>query len=186
MDYYKNIKKDPTLLKEIEERLNSNGDPVSGIDPDFDVDNNTRFENGESLGEASRVTGTGKVVDGLFKVSPNNFVPGDWAYFLNTDRKSYDIRGYEGSNSIYLGRDKFDDYYYEHGGSYSKQEKLEEIYNWRFLDPKTESYPPGFTPPPLTENQRKDLNRYPHEGGVVENYRWVPFFFGADPLPPLE
>lgn len=64
-------------------------------------------------------------------VPPRHFVPGDWAYLLNTDPVTYEKTGYEGSNAIYLGRGRFDDYYDDHNHSYTFEEKLDEVYQWR-------------------------------------------------------
>lgn len=180
IDYYQNVKKDPKMVEEIEKRLMSDGDPLVQIDPYLNVDNPYITGTGKPFEDATHIVQAGKLVGAVFKVSPNNFVPGDWAYFLNPDVRSSNIRGYEGSNSIYMGRDKFDDYYYEHGGSYSKKEKLDEVYLWQWE---------GIEPKPkveVTDSIREQLNRTPGEGGIVENFRWVPHFFGANPLPEIK
>lgn len=177
LDYYKNVKKDPQMLAELERRLMLDGDPLVDVDPDLDVDNAYRVGTPDPVKDAQRITRNGKLVGATFNVAPNNFIPGDWAYFLNTDVRSANIRGYEGSNSIYMGRDKFDDYYYEHEGAYSKKEKLDEIYLWKWegIEPK-----PRIT---ITDAMRESMNRTPEQGGVVENFRWIPFNYGGNPLP---
>lgn len=180
LDYYQNVKKDPKMVKELEDRLMANGDPLEYLDPDLDVDNAYIVGTDKPVRDATRITKPGKFVGATFKVSPDNFIPGDWAYFLNTDVRSSNIKGYEGSNSIYLGRDKFDDYYYEHRGSFTKKEKLDEIYLWQWE---------GINPKPkveVTDAMREKMNRTPEEGGIVENFRWIPHYFGAGPLPEIK
>lgn len=180
LDYYKYVKNDPATLDKLETRLWLDGDPLVDIDPTLNADNVSIVGTGKPFVDASAIIKGGKLIDATFNVSPNNFIPGDWAYFLNTDPRSANIRGFEGSNTIYLGRDKFDDYYHEHGGSFSKTEKLEEIYLWQGE---------GIVPKPniiITDAIREKLNHTPTEGGIVENFRWVPYRIGGNPLPPFE
>ncbi len=125
LDYYARIKKSPTDLAEIERRLMANdSDPLVRIEPravwafeeDFD---------------ASELWQKGKLLEMRYNIPARNFVPGDWGYLLNTDPITAKKIGYEGSNAIYLGRGKFDDYYNDHNHSYLFREKLDEVYQWR-------------------------------------------------------
>lgn len=124
LDYYARIKKSPTNLAEIERRLMANDSaPLVRIEPravwafeeDFD---------------ASELWQKGKLLEMRYNIPARNFVPGDWGYLLNTDPITTKKIGYEGSNAIYLGRGKFDDYYNDHNHSYLFREKLDEVYQW--------------------------------------------------------
>jgi len=64
-------------------------------------------------------------------VSTDNIIPGDWIYINNTDPISHAHDGYEGSNAVYLGRNRFDDYYNDNDHSYTFEEKLDEVWQWR-------------------------------------------------------
>lgn len=165
MDYYTRIKPRPRIVAEMEKNLMIDNSVLDDIDPSLDVDNVTAVEKGKKLLDASKVTMPGKVLDGQLGVDGKNWIPGDWGYFLNPDKKSAGNSGYEGSNSIYMGRDKFDDYYHEHRGSYTFREKLEEVYEWR--DKSIQK--------PITEAMLEQLAKTPGKGGIVENYRNVPF-----------
>ncbi|MDO8414745.1 MAG: hypothetical protein Q7S87_00890 [Agitococcus sp.] len=110
------------------------------------------------------------------KVAPTNFVPGDWAYFLNTDAKSYQQPGYEGSNAVYLGGNKFDDYYNDnHHHHYTYHEKMEEVYQWRHgvfrrrRDAAKREV--------MAKNTFERLGKTPEEGGLLLAYRAVPLLF---------
>ncbi len=55
----------------------------------------------------------GKFLEAVTQVAKLNFVPGDWAYFKNTDYHSSEVPGLEGSNGIYLGGNKFGNFYHD-------------------------------------------------------------------------
>jgi hypothetical protein len=167
MDYYTRINPNPSIVKKIESQLMSDNEVLTDIDPTLDVDNVTAVERGQPVKDAVEVVQSGKILGAQLGVAANNWVPGDWGYFLNPERVSAGKAGYEGSNSIYMGRDKFDDYYDEHKGSYTFREKLEEVYQWR--DKSIQE--------PITEVLLKQLIRTPGNGGIVENYRNVPFLY---------
>ena len=108
-------------------------------------------------------------------VPPGHFVPGDWAYFLNTDPITYEKTGYEGSNAIYLGGNRFDDFYNDHDHSYTYEEKLDEVYQWRH-EVFSRSRDADKVRP-LTPKQLQDLSRSPSNGGLQLDYRVSPRLF---------
>ncbi|MEW9897705.1 hypothetical protein ABWL39_03555 [Chitinivorax sp. PXF-14] len=175
LDYYQRIKRDPEQVKRIEARLWSNQDPLTDIEPgrmwDFEAD----FDNKEQ-------NRPGKLLTIQYGVPARHFVPGDWAYFLNTDAKSYQKTGYEGSNAIYLGRNRFDDFYNDHNHAYTYHEKLDEVYQWRhgvFSRSRDAA-----KIKPLSRQAMARLEQPPKQGGLVNDFRVYPYFFGA-PLPEL-
>lgn len=124
LDYFQRVHPDDAVLRRIENRLEADGEPLWGIEPgrlwDFEAD----FDSAEQA-RAGKLTA---IIDG---VAAKNFVPGDWVVFVNTDPKTYARTGYEGSNAIYLGGGRFDDYYNDHDHAYTHEEKLDEVYQWR-------------------------------------------------------
>ena len=121
----------------------------------------------------------GKLLTLLDHVAPKNFVPGDWAYFLNPDPVSYAKTGYEGSNAIYLGGNRFDDYYADTPqGSYRYKEKLGEVYQWRNgVYSRSRDWAKR---QPLTPEDYDKLGLAPEQGGLVLTYRAVPRYFGYE------
>lgn len=124
VDYYSRVKKSKKELDVILNILWKDSDPLVGIEPrsmwkfekDFDV-NEMQIE--------------GKLMELQESVNSDSFIPGDWSYFLNTDPITYEKTGYEGSNAIYLGANKFNDHYWDNDGHYLFHEKLLTVYNWR-------------------------------------------------------
>lgn len=57
------------------------------------------------------------------------FVPGDRVYFKNPDSKSSDVLGYEGSWMIYLGNNKFKNFW-QTDNNFSLEDKLVEAYTY--------------------------------------------------------
>ena len=163
LDYYARIKKSPTDLAEIERRLMANNsDPLVRIEPravwafeeDFD---------------ASELWQKGKLLEMRYNIPARNFVPGDWGYLLNTDPITAKKIGYEGSNTIYLGRGKFDDYYNDHNHSYLFREKLDEVYQWRN---KVFSRRRDMAKVhPLTERDIEKLEATPEKDGLIMDMR---------------
>jgi hypothetical protein len=108
-------------------------------------------------------------------VATGNFVPGDWGYILNTDPATEQKTGYEGSNTIYLGRNLFDDFYDDHHHSYTYEQKLDEVYQWRHgvfsrsRDAKKIK--------PLTAEEQALLGNTPDAGGLQLDVRAVPRYF---------
>lgn len=170
LDYYTRVKPDRTKLKLIQARLQADGDPLVDVEPgriwDFEPDFDAR--------ERER---PGKLLSAQFGVMPRNFVPGDWAYILNTDPGSADKVGYEGSNVIYLGRNRFEDYYNDHQHAYSYQQKLDEVYQWR--NHVFSRRRDGDKVQPLSARQFEQLGQPPQQGGIVLDWRVAHQFFGA-------
>ena len=120
----------------------------------------------------------------LFRsVAARHFVPGDWVFFRNTDPVSSRKTGYEGSNAIYLGRNRFDDYYNDNAHAYSYREKLDEVFQWRngvFSRSRDAD-----RIQPLAERDFEQLGATPADGGFVTDLRVYPYFFGTEELPAL-
>ncbi|WP_173065186.1 hypothetical protein [Sulfurimicrobium lacus] len=177
LDYYRRIKKDKVQLKRVVRRLLADKDPLVAVEPgrmwDFEKDFDPREQNNP-----------GKLVKVEYGAGPRNFVPGDWVYFLNTDPVSYQKIGYEGSNAIYLGRNKFDDYYNDNNHFYTYDEKLNEVYQWRN---GVFSRARDFARiQPLTPEDLERLSAPPSEGGLLTTMRVFPYFFGYEELPVRE
>lgn len=174
LDYYARVRPDAILLKKVVERLNRDNDPLIDIEPPA----MWSFEKDFNPADAAR---SGKLLYLAHSATPENFVPGDWAYLRNTDDATNEKTGYEGSNAIYLGRGKFDDYYNDHNYSYAYLEKLDEVYQWRnevFSRSRDMD-----KVKPLTVRQVRNLGLTPAEGGLVMPYRAVPYFFDQPNLP---
>jgi hypothetical protein len=176
IDYYKRVNPDALKLKLIEQRLSADNDPLVDIEPgrvwDFESDYDTKEYNRP-----------GKVVGVQYNIASKNFVPGDWVYMLNTDTTTYKITGYEGSNAIYLGRGKFDDYYNDNEHSYSYRHKIHEVYQWR--NNVFSAQRDGANVKPLTSQDIERLGHTPAEGGIVLDLRIAPYFFGYENLPDM-
>ena len=174
LDYYRRIKRSPAHLRLIEDRLLADNDPLVGIEP-------ARMWDFEKDFDPQELHRPGKLLKIKHDVEPLNFVPGDWIYFLNTDPVTYEKTGYEGSNAIYLGRNKFDDYYNDNHHSYTYFQKLDEVYQWRngvfsrsrdFAKIK-----------PLNSKDVTRLSKRPTEGGLLKSIRVSPYFFAYEELP---
>lgn len=174
LDYYRRVRKDPAKLKLLEQRLSADGQPLLDVEPGRVWD----FEAGFDQKEFDR---PGKVLSVQYGIVPKNFVPGDWAYLLNTDQHTYQKTGYEGSNAIYLGRGKFDDYYNDHNHAYSYRQKLHEVYQWRHHVFSRRRDADKVKP--LTARDIERLGRTPAEGGIVLSLRIAPYLFGYPALP---
>ncbi len=124
LDYYHRVKHDAARTRRVEQALLADGDPLVGIEPgsmwSFEPDY-----------DAQEMAHKGKLLKLHTAVAVGNFIPGDWGYILNTDPVSGQKTGYEGSNAIYLGRNLMSDYYDDHDHSYTYEEKLDEVYQWR-------------------------------------------------------
>lgn len=165
LDYYHRVRKDPVKLKQLEDRLYANGEPLVDIEPGRMWDFETDFD-------PEKLKRAGKLVKIQYGVAPKNFIPGDWAYFVNPDPVSSQKTGYEGSSTIYLGRNLFVDYFNDHDYSYTFEEKLDELYQWRngvFSRSRDHA-----KIKPLTAPELEELARTPAEGGVVLNLRAYP------------
>lgn len=177
LDYYQRIRKDAERARQVERRLWENEDPLVGIEPRA----MWSFEAGFDMAERPV---PGKFLRLQLDVAPANFVPGDWAYFLNTDPVSYEKTGYEGSNAIYLGRNRFNDHYADNGGHYLYLEKLRMVYQWRNgVFSRSRDYEKIET---LSAEKLFSLERTPQEGGLLMPVRAVPYYFGYEELPALK
>lgn len=177
LDYYRRIKKDPALLKIVESRLWADKAPLVNIEPGIMWD----FEAGFDPNEPKR---PGKILKIQYGIAPKNFIPGDWAYLLNTDQISYRKTGYEGSNAIYMGRNKFVDLYNDRGHFYTFQQKIDEVYQWRngvFSRSRDSA-----KIKPLSEQEMERLRTPPSEGGILMDFRVSPYLFGSDELPKIQ
>ncbi len=168
LDYYSRVKRDPGRTRRVEEALLADGDPLVGVEPGsmWSFDRDFGPHNLERMG---------KLLNLHANVASGNFVPGDWVYLLNTDANTSEKTGYEGSNAIYLGRNLFDDYYDDHMHSYTYEEKLNEVYQWRngvfnrIRDAKKIK--------PLTSEEQTLLSSTPANGGIQLDIRVVPKYF---------
>lgn len=169
LDYYKRVRPNQEKLTKVLSRLEADKDPLVDIEPPA----MWAFEEDFDQTEMHK---PGKLLQLTHGVQPGNFVPGDWSYMLNTDPVTYQKTGYEGSNAIYLGRGKFDDYYNDHSHAYTYREKLNEVYQWRHG--VFNSGRDAAKVKPLTPREVQQLELPPEQGGLVLSYRAVPYFFG--------
>lgn len=174
LDYYNRIKKDRATLKLVEARLSVDGEPLVDVEPGRVWDFDPAFDPAERLRP-------GKLLDVAYDIAPKNFVPGDWAYVLNTDPHSAKKTGYEGSNAVYLGRNKFDDYYNDHNHAYSYRQKMNEVFQWRHGVFSASRDAEKLQP--LSAQDLERLGASPDTGGMVLSLRIAPYRFGYEPLP---
>ncbi len=172
LDYYARVKKNPAKAALVRRRLMHDDDPLVGVEPAemWDFDKTTRDI-------------PGKILNIKRDVAKDNFVPGDWIYLLNTNRSSYKKTGYEGSNAVYLGGGKFDDYYNDHHHSYTYSEKVNEVYQWR--NGVFNSRRDAAKIKPITDEDIARLSETPKNGGLLLNFRVAPYFFSYENLPAL-
>lgn len=175
-DFY-HQQKDQRLRDRILRRLAHGASPFSGIEPEamwsFEEDFDT-----------SKRDRPGKLLKLAHKVAPKNFVPGDWVYIYNNDAGSHSKVGYEGSNSIYLGRGLFVDFYNDAAHKYTFEQKLAEVFQWRHgVFSQSRDYRKSA---PLSGKQLELLSLSPASGGLVSDVRAVPYFFGHEDLPELD
>lgn len=173
LDYYLRVRKDPAMLALVEARLGADGEHLSFIEPGA----MWYFEADASPQDLARA---GKLLRLQNDVPHNSFIPGDWAYLLNTDPRSSQKIGYEGSNAVYLGRGKFDDYYNDNNHSYTYSDKLQEVYQWR-NGVFSRSRDLARTTP-LSAAEVDLLSERPEQGGLQLGYRAVPYLFGFEAL----
>ena len=165
LDYYERVREDANLARRIEARLLSDRDPLVDVEPS----RAWRFEPDYDARELSR---PGKILSLVESVAPKNFIPGDWAYFLNPDPVSREKTGFEGSNAIYLGGGRFDDYYGENNHSFTYTEKLDEVFQWRngvYNRGRDESKRSV-----LSEDDLERLGFPPRDGGLLQPWRIIP------------
>jgi hypothetical protein len=176
LDYYARVKANRVAAARVSLRLLGDNEPLVDIEP-------ARMWSFESDFDPAERGRPGKLLRLLDGVATNHFVPGDWVYILNTDERTYQKTGYEGSNAIYLGRNRFDDYYNDNVHHYSFKEKLGEVYQWRHgVFSRSRDYAKR---QPLASEDYERLSATPERGGLVLGYRAVPYFFGFERLPPM-
>ncbi len=173
LDYFRRVKKDDAMADAIINRLKSDDDVLVGIEPGA----MWSFQKPINPEEQKRL---GKLLKIQTRVAPMNFIPGDWVYFVNTDKDSSEKDGYEGSNSIYMGRASFDDFYNDNEHHYLYNEKIQNIYNWRNgVFSRSRDYQRVRT---LSAEQVHQFGLSPEEGGFLLKNRAIPYFFGFEPF----
>lgn len=173
LDYFRRVKKDDAMADAIIKRLKSDDDVLVGIEPGA----MWSFQKPINPEEQKRL---GKLLKIQTQVAPMNFIPGDWVYFVNTDKDSSEKDGYEGSNSIYMGRASFDDFYNDNEHHYLYNEKIQNIYNWRNgVFSRSRDYQRMQT---LSAEQLHQFGLSPEEGGFLFKNRAIPYFFGFEPF----
>lgn len=171
LDYFRRIKKDDVTADAIIKRLKSDDDVLVGIEPGA----MWSFQKPINPEEQKRL---GKLLKIQVQVAPMNFIPGDWVYFANTDKDSSEKDGYEGSNSIYMGRASFDDFYNDNEHHYLYNEKIQNIYNWRNgVFSRSRDYQRMQI---LSAEQVHQFGLSPEEGGFLLKNRAIPYFFGFE------
>lgn len=170
LDYYRRIKHNKLELLGVEKLLVSDHEPLVDVEPG----EMWSFEKGF---DSEKLTNPGKILQLQHNVAPRNFVPGDWVYIVNNDPKSSQKIGYEGSNAIYLGRNKFNDYYNDNNHFYTYEQKLDEVYQWRYgvFSRSRDSAKIK----PLFRQDYEQQGKSPTEGGLVLNFRVFPMSFSS-------
>lgn len=177
LDFYHRQPHHAQETNHIFQRLAAGDSPFEGIEPSA----MWRFEPDHDFTRPDQV---GKLMKLQHKVAAKNFVPGDWAYFYNTDPSSHQKIGYEGSNTIYLGRGLFVDFYNDAEHKYTYEQKLSEVFQWRHgVFSQSRDYRKTEL---LSPRQFDRLSGSPEHGGMVPDIRAVPYYFGYESIPPLD
>jgi hypothetical protein len=175
LDYYK--KQDKRIFNQVLTIALNDGHPLENVEPPAMWSFEEDFD-GTQAGIA------GKFLYIKKGVAHRNFVPGDWVYFVNTDASTMHKVGYEGSNSIYLGKGRFVDFYNDAEHSFTFEQKLDEVYQWRngvFSQSK------DFEKVETLSKEKLDLlSRSPADGGVLMDFRAVPYLLGFGGLNNLQ
>lgn len=165
LDFYQRVVLNKGKAQRVLKALWSDGDPLVGIEPGA----MWAFEPSHTPQENAR---PGKLLTLAKNVAPRNFVPGDWTYFWNTDPVTYEKTGYEGSNTIYLGRGRFSDYYNDNEHSFTYEQKLDDVYQWRnHVFSRRRDFEKAVI---LTDADLNRLSLPPEQGGLLLPYRAVP------------
>lgn len=157
LDYYNRVKPDKDILASLENILMIDNDPLVGIEPD------PYLKPEEQIG---------KLLNHNLEIPKNNFIPGDWFYIRNTDLATRSRTGYEGSNSIYLGRNYLNDFYNDNNHRFIFEEKVNEVYQWR-NHVFSFSRDQGLIKP-LSHTELQSLFNSPDTNGVVSTRRISP------------
>jgi hypothetical protein len=171
LDYYGQALDLPGMSSLVEARLLSDGEPLVDVEPAIAWSFEADFDPKEA-------DNPGKITTIVHGVAPRNFVPGDWVYLVNPDPVTHQKTGHEGSNAIYLGGGRFDDYYGDNNHAFTYAEKLDEVFQWRHgvFDLRRDAA----LRQPLTAADLGRLGLAPEHGGLVHSWRITPAFFGAE------
>lgn len=165
LDYYHRVKESPEQAERVKAAMLRDGDPLVATEPGAAWN----FEPGF---DPAMEKVDGKLLDISRGIGPGSFVPGDWIYMYNTDPITYEKTGYEGSNSIYLGMDRFSDYYNDHEHAFNYKQKINEVYQWR--NKVFSRSRDADKIEPLFEDDYRRLSKTPQEGGILMDFRLVP------------
>lgn len=168
LDYYRRVKKNKYQQNLVEAQLLLDQEPLVNVEPGEMWSFGTDFDPQKRMQR-------GKILTIQYNVAPLNFVPGDWAYVLNTDPVSSQKTGYEGSNTIYLGRNKFVDFYNDNRHAYSYEQKLDEVYQWR--NGVFSRRRDAAKIKPLSSEDYHRLGQSSAENGLVQSFRVFPKSF---------
>lgn len=175
VDYFQRVRPDASRELGVERRLALDGDPLVDVEP-------PRMWSFEKEFDPATLSRPGKLLRIAEHVAPRNFIPGDWAYFVNTDPRFSQKTGYEGSNAIYLGRGKFGDFYNDNHHAYTFDQKLDEVYQWRNgVFSRSRDFRKIQK---MSARDYERLARTPEEGGLVLDIRATPQLFGYETQPP--
>jgi hypothetical protein len=170
LDYYRRIKHNKLELRLVEKQLVSDHEPLVDVEPG-------EMWSFEKEFDSEKLTHPGKILQLQHNVAPKNFVPGDWVYIFNNDPESSQKTGYEGSNAIYLGRNKFEDYYNDNNHFYTYEQKLDEVYQWRYG--VFSRFRDSAKIKPLSKQDYEQQGKAPSEGGLVLSFRVFPISFSS-------
>jgi hypothetical protein len=174
LDYFHRVRKDPARAAVLETRLLADDEPLAAIEP-------RRMWNFEPDFDPRELERAGKLLRISNGIAAKNFVPGDWSYFLNNDPATYARTGYEGSNPIYLGSNRFVDYYNENAHAFSFEEKIDGVFQWRNGVFNRQRDRNKITP--LSPADYERLSQAPEKGGLLTTLRATPYYFGFEELP---
>jgi hypothetical protein len=97
LDYFRRVKMDAGRARHVEQRLLADGEPLVDLEPG-------RMWSFETDFDPLELERPGKVLRMVGGVAAGNFVPGDWAYFLNTDPRTSQRDGVRGLQCHLPGR----------------------------------------------------------------------------------
>ena len=152
-DYFQQVKPNPGVMARLEASLDRQH-PFAGICP-------TKSSDGTAPTD-------GILLARHVNVPWNHWVPGDWGWIKNTDPKSSEEFGSEGSNIIYAGGGVFLNYYHNHQKK-NLDQLLKRVYGWRFGLEESE-----LDLDPTTMNL---LRKDPRDGGMLRDVRDFPRLF---------
>lgn len=174
LDFYQRVKKDNEKANLVKERLLRDSDPLVDIEPPRMWESYPEYDYKDH-------DVSGKLLRLEDDVSEKSIVPGDWIYMLNPDPVSFKKTGYEGSNAIYAGLDRFASYYDPTGDRYTTVEKVNDVYQWRHgvFDRPRDLHKEEKVSAEFLESLLAPLGK----GGMLVPIRAVPYFFGYESIP---